>query len=331
MLLCSYIFDNDEVGRRFVGALAEAQARGVSVRVLVDAIGECYSWPRISRELRRAELPSRRFLPPRFVPPFGYVNLRTHRKLLIVDGAIGFCGGLNIGDRHVTDASGYRPVDDAHFRMEGPVVTDLRTLFSDDWRFAAGEDLPRVPVCAVAGDMLCRVVPGGPNEDMDKLLFILHGALASARRYVYIMTPYFLPERDLVAALQTTALRGVDVRVVVPYRSNLRYVDWAMQHMLPTLLRSGVRVFRRRKFSHAKLLTVDGRYSLVGSANLDPRSLRLNFEVGVEIFDEGFARELELLMEQEMAAPEDTVASLFARGRTRRLRDACMALFTPYL
>ena len=331
VLLSTYIFDNDTVGREFVQALARAKARGVEVRVLVDAIGELYSWPRISRELARAGVEHRRFLPPRWLPPFGYVNLRTHRKLLIVDRDMAFCGGMNIGLRHGSPGNAVRQVDDMHFCLRGPVAVDLQRVFLDDWRFAAREQLPLLDGGTSAGGMLCRAVADGPNEDLDKLLFIIHGAIASARESVLIMTPYFLPERDLIMALQTAALRGVEVAVVVPERSNLPYVDWAMQHLLPALVSRGVRVFRREPFSHAKLLTVDGRYALIGSANLDPRSLRLNFEVGVEVFDESFARSMEVVIRADMVGREETLSSLRARGRLRRLRDAAMALFTPYL
>lgn len=330
-MLCSYIFDNDATGKAFVAALEAAVRRGVEVRVLVDAIGELYSWPRISRALKAAGIPHRRFLPPRWFPPFGYVNLRTHRKLLIVDGTTGFCGGMNIGDRHATMESGDREADDIHFRLAGPVVDDLEWLFLDDWRFASGEVLEPLPVGAVEGDVLCRLVSDGPNEDLDRLLFINHGAIDSTRESILIMTPYFLPERDLIVALQTAALRGVEVKIVVPHRSNLPYVDWAMQHWLPQLLAQGVQVFRRPLFSHAKLLVVDSRYALIGSANLDPRSLRLNFEVGVEIFDTTVAEALETVIRSETTTGEVSIPALMSRGRLRRLRDATVALFTPYL
>jgi cardiolipin synthase A/B len=331
VLLCSYIFDNDAIGQQFVTALKSARDRGLEVRVLVDAVGELYSWPRITRALRRAGIIYRRFLPPRWVPPFGYVNLRTHRKLLIVDGEMAFCGGMNIGERHIADPAGVRAVDDVHFLLEGPVVIDLEWLFLDDWRFASGETLKPGEPASVAGSMVCRVIPDGPNEDLDKLLFILHGAIAHARESVLIMTPYFLPERDLIVALQTAALRGVEVKIVVPARSNLPYVDWAMQHLLPQLLARGVRVFRRETFSHAKLFVVDGRYALIGSANIDPRSLRLNFEVGVEVFDATFAAAIEAVIRADTVHREETVGALLERGRLRRLRDAAMSLFTPYL
>jgi cardiolipin synthase len=329
--LASYIFSNDHIGKRFVQTLAQAQKRGVTVRVLVDAIGEWYSLPRIKREMARAAIPYRRFLPPRWFPPFGYVNLRTHRKLLIVDGAIGFTGGMNIGERHVMDRFGRRSADDVHFELRGPVVTELTRVFVDDWQFACDEVLnPEVAPEAPEGAHWCRVVPDGPNEDMDKLASVLQGAIANAERTVSIMTPYFLPERDLLVGLQTAALRGVDVRVVIPRRSNLPYVDWATRHVLPELARKGVRIFSREPFSHAKLFAADDAYALIGTANLDPRSLRLNFELGVEVFDAEFATQIRHMV----CASGDlqvTSEALSQRSLPARLRDATAALFTPYL
>ncbi len=238
---------------------------------------------------------------------------------------------MNIGDRHITLLGGQRDVDDIHFRVTGPVVSDLEWLFLDDWRFSSGEVLPPSTPAQTRGGVLCRVVPDGPNEDLDKLLFIIHGAIDHARESVLIMTPYFLPERDLIVALQTATLRGVEVKIVVPKRSNLPYVEWAMQHMLPQLISRGVRIYRREVFSHAKLLVVDGRYALIGSANIDPRSLRLNFEVGVEIFDTSFALSIEAVIRSETVQGEDNIPALMSRGRLRRLRDATLSLFTPYL
>ncbi len=329
--LASYIFSNDHIGQRFVQALKEAQDRGVEVRVLVDAIGEWYSLPRIKRQMAKARLPYRRFLPPRWFPPFGYVNLRTHRKLLLVDGRVGFTGGMNIGARHIMDNLGRRHADDVHFELRGPVVADLVQVFCDDWRFAAGERLPRSDAAAaIEGGAHCRVIPDGPNEDVDKLASVLQGAIANAERSVSIMTPYFLPERDLLVGLQTAALRGVDVRVVIPARSNLPYVDWATQHVLSELTSKGVRVFRRSPFSHAKLFAADDRYALIGTANLDPRSLRLNFELGVEVFDQGLAKTLAQMV-RDSGDEEITSERLMRRSFPARLRDAAFALLTPYL
>jgi cardiolipin synthase len=164
--LSTYIFETDPVGRDFIAALAAARARGVQVRVLVDGIGEWYSWPHAVRLLRRSAVPAARFLPPRLAPPVLSLNLRNHRKLLIVDGDTGFAGGMNIGGREVGKAH-HRRMADLHFRLRGPVVTQLAECFAADWLFATGESLQLPSSSAEVGESTCRVITEGPDEDYD--------------------------------------------------------------------------------------------------------------------------------------------------------------------
>jgi cardiolipin synthase len=286
--LATYIFQTDVVGKQFVDALTAATRRGVHVRVLVDGIGEWYDWPHVVPLLRRAGVPTGRFLPPRLIPPNLSLNCRNHRKILVVDGLVAYTGGMNLGGREVGGSTGRR-MSDIHFRLQGPVVAQLGEVFAADWLFATGETLPVAPVPQSGGHSVCRVVTGGPDGDVDKLLLILLSALASAERHVQIMTPYFIPPLELVAALEATALRGVDVSIVLPLRSNLRYIDWATLHWIPALVQRGVRVhLQPPPFSHAKLFVVDGHYAHIGSVNVDTRSLRLNFEIAVEVYDGDF-------------------------------------------
>jgi cardiolipin synthase A/B len=330
--LSTYIFETDPVGEDFIAGLAGAVARGVQVRVLVDGIGEWYSRPRAVRRLRRAGVRAARFLPPRLLPPALSLNLRNHRKLLIVDGESGFAGGMNIGGREVGKAH-HRRMADLHFRLRGPVVSQLAGCFAADWLFATGESLEPPARAPRAGESLCRVITEGPDEDNDKLLFVILGAISVAHRQVLIMTPYFIPPPELTAALQTAALRGVEVCLVLPARSNLRYVDWATRRWLPALLERGVQVFLQPPpFSHTKLMVIDGSYAQIGSANLDPRSLRLNFEVAVEVYDPAVCAELAAYI---MSA-RDHAARTSARDSSRqsiggRVRDSLCWLFSPYL
>jgi cardiolipin synthase A/B len=330
--LSTYIFQSDPVGRQFVQALAAANRRGVQVRVLIDGVGEWYSWPHVVPMLRRAGVSARRFLPPRLLPPSFSLNCRNHRKILVVDGVLAFMGGMNLGGREVSGTSG-SGMSDLHFALRGPVVTQLAQTFAEDWAFAAGERLSAPPPQPASGPSISRVITGGPDQDLDKLLLVILGALSSARRCVQIMTPYFIPPQELVAALQTAALRGVQVSVVLPERSNLRYVDWATLHWLPALVARGVRVhLRRQAFSHAKLFVVDGSYAHIGSVNVDTRSLRLNFEVAVEVYDPIFCGELEAFIRRhEQDTPALTVDTVPDFGPLRRVRNALCWLVSPYL
>jgi len=330
--LATYIFQTDAVGGEFIDALGAAVQRGVSVRVLVDGIGEWYDWPHVVPRLRRKGVPTARFLPPRLLPPNLSLNCRNHRKILVADGRIAFIGGMNLGGREVGGGTGRR-MTDIHFRLLGPVVAQLAEAFAEDWGFATHERLPTPAAPGSAGQSVCRVITGGPDEDVDKILLILLSALASAERHVQIMTPYFIPPLELVAALEATALRGVDVSVVLPRRSNLRYIDWATLHWIPALVARGVRVhLQEPPFSHAKLVVVDGRYAHIGSVNVDTRSLRLNFEIAVEVYDERFCAELSAsIAERERASPPLTVQETRSVPVLPRVRNALCWLVSPYL
>ncbi len=331
--LSTYIFETDEVGREFIAALAAAAARGAQVHVLVDGIGEWYSWPHAVRLLRHAGVRAARFLPPRLAMPMFSLNLRNHRKLLIVDGQTGFVGGMNIGGREVGKAH-QRRMADLHFRLVGPAVSQLAECFAADWQFAARETLAAPPVAQTSmGDCICRVITEGPDEDSDKLLFVILGAIAVAHRQVLIMTPYFIPPPELTAALQTAAMRGVEVCLVLPARSNLRYVDWATRRWLPPLLERGVQVYLQPPpFSHTKLLVIDGSYAQIGSANIDPRSLRLNFEIAVEVYDGGVCAQLaSYILSARDHAARMAAEQLPATPLAGRLRDSLFWLLSPYL
>ncbi|MFZ5653207.1 MAG: phospholipase D-like domain-containing protein [Pseudomonadota bacterium] len=333
--LATYIFENNALGHEFVAALADARRRGVRVRVLIDGLGEWYS-PGIGRRLRRQGVEVLHFNPLRLLPPNLNINLRNHRKLLLVDGRQAFTGGINIGDRHLLDPPRIRnPVADLHFEVRGPVVADLQAVFADTWCQAGGIDQPEVPpaVPEPAGGSHCRVIADGPDEHLDQLALLLQAATGAARRSLRIMTPYFLPSRELIAGLQSAALRGVAVRVLLPGRNNLAYVHWATRHLLPELIQRGVEVrYQPPPFHHGKLVVVDDCYLLLGSANLDPRSLRLNYELGVEVFDPDFAAALGRGFDARFAASAPvSLAALQGASLAVRTRDALCWLASPYL
>ena len=333
--LQTYIFDADPVGAQFADALARAKARGVEVRVLIDHVGSRYSRPSMVGRLQQLGVPAAAFLPTHLAF-FRYGNLRNHRKFLVVDGRTGFTGGMNIREGHVLARNARSPVQCLHFRLRGPIVEDLQANFAMDWAFTTGERLSGeqwFPPVERAGHVIARGVPDGPDEDLDKVLEIILGALSAATRRVRIVTPYFLPEDVVQRALEITALRGVEVDVVLPSKSNIPVVDWAMTHALPFLLRKGIRVYRTPPpFDHTKILIVDDAWCLIGSSNWDARSFRLNFEYNVECYDEPLAEQLNALVDEKIAGAEPLVAErLHGRHMAIRLRDGLARLATPYL
>ncbi|MEE4305128.1 MAG: phospholipase D-like domain-containing protein [Wenzhouxiangella sp.] len=333
--LTTYILDQDETGQDFCRALAAAVARGVDVRVLIDGVGEWYSRPRAGHRLRKAGVRTARFLPPGLLPPSLSINLRNHHKILVVDDRVGFTGGMNISDRHCVDKPGKaRPTADVHFRLRGPVVGQLALEFYRTWEFATGEIVRYRPTVETGHDeVICRTLTDGPDEDLDRMTMLLSAAIASARHSIRIMTPYFLPPRELIGALQAAAVRGIDVHVVLPAKSNLRFVDWATRNMLWEMLFRGVRVsLQPAPFNHGKLFVVDDFYSLVGSANWDPRSLRLNFELQVEAYDATLAGHLSERIDAAAAAGRELrLDEVDGRSLPARLRDSACWLFSPYL
>lgn len=333
--LTTYIFETNKVGKRFIKALGAAAERGVDVRVLLDGFGEYYAWPRRrpGRRLRRRGVRVGRFLAPRLLPPSLRLNLRNHRKILVVDGEQAFTGGMNIGDRHFV-SSGRHRVEDMHFALLGPVVRQIEEVFLGDWAFVTGQETELSNnFDANAGSALCRAVEDGPTEDADRLATLMVAAVASARHRVLIMTPYFLPSRELIGALQAAALRGRDVSIVLPGRNNLPYVHWASQHGLAELLVRGVKIYYRPPpFAHTKLFVIDDLYSIVGSANIDPRSLRLNFELAVEIFDKPVVTQLaEHVTDVIGRSRRYTEKDFQQRGFLRNVRDSLAWLLSPYL
>jgi cardiolipin synthase len=334
--LSTYVFNHDPAGEMFVAALARAVRRGVEVRVLIDAVGARYSRPPIAGTLRQRGIQVARFL--RTVLPWRmqYMNMRNHRKLLVTDGQVGFTGGMNISKGNFVRTSTGAPIQDVHFCVTGPVVAHMLGVFAEDWASTAGEVLAGegwFPSLDPVGRVLSRGLSDGPDIDIDKLPLVLMGALSCARESIRIVTPYFLPDESMITALNVAALRGVDVCIVLPEVNNLPPVAWAATAQLPLMLERGCRFFLSPgPFDHSKLLIVDEVWSLVGSANWDPRSFRLNFEFNLECYDRDLAGSLARLADDKAARGRPvTLADVARRGFPTQLRDGIARLASPYL
>lgn len=340
VLLETYIFDNDAVGQMFVESLGRAVKRGVTVRVLIDAVGVRYSVPSILKQLEDADVTTDLFngnivmglrLP--------YANLRTHRKILIVDGAVAFTGGMNIRKGFSDEFAGSDSSRDTHFEVTGQVVADLFSVAAEDWRFAGNEAMTDAvwqveKLTPLLGQpMLVRAVATGPDASNETNHKLLMGAFSVARKSIRIMSPYFLPDRELISALTTAGRRGVEIDIVVPAVNNLFLVDRAMTAQFDQVLKHYCRVWRHEgAFDHSKLMAIDGVWAYVGSSNLDARSLRLNFEIDMEVLDADFAAEIETRIGSAIASAQPvTLETLKARPFIIRVFDRLLWLGSPYL
>jgi cardiolipin synthase len=337
--LTTYIFYDDPTGRRFVEALGRAVGRGVEVRVLIDDVGARYGWPRRSTivdPLLTAGVKVDTFIPTFAPARMTYFNMRNHRKILVADGEVAFTGGMNIDSTFLRgDGDGPRH-SDLHFRVRGPVVGDLQRVFIDDWEFTTGERLGGdawLPTPGRVGATPARCVPDGPDELTDRILMCILGAISCARSSIAIVTPYFLPDEPLLSALDVAALRGVEVDIVLPEKTNVKLVQWATVPFLERVMEGGCRAWASPPpFDHTKLMIVDHAWTFLGSANLDPRSLRLNFEVNLECYGREVAEKAERIFQskKQAARPVD-LAGLRRRSLPVRLRDNVARLFSPYL
>lgn len=334
--LASYIFDWDDVGHQFADALEQAARRGVRVHALIDGIGALGNASRMGRRLLRAGVELSSFFPLRF--PFGRfrLNLRNHRKLLVVDGRLGFTGGMNISQRHMITSNHARPCHDLHFELSGPVVAELQHTFVDDWAMVTHRVLQGpgyFPDLDATGPALCRGIPSGPDADFEIIHSIVLAAFHAAQRSVRIATPYFVPGSSLVAAMVMAALRGVKVTLLLPSKLDLPFMRWVADAYLWQLLVRGIEVYRHPPpFVHTKLMVVDDRWVLLGSANLDPRSFRLNFEFNVEAYDPELARSLVGWYDETIRRSDQvSLAEVDSRPLPQRLRDGLVKMFSPHL
>jgi cardiolipin synthase len=334
--MASYIFRNDVAGREFAQALIWAVERGVEVRVLLDGVGSGYFHSGVFHYMRRHGVKVESFLHTWLPWRMPFLNMRNHRKLLVVDGAIAFLGGINVGAENSERVSGPNRITDVHFRVEGPVARVVMDAFARDWTFTTEEALDDEvwwPRLEPKGDVFARGVRSGPDADLYKTELILGAAINLARKRIRIVTPYFLPDARLQFAIQEAGLRGVEVEIVLPQKSDQRLMDWAMRGQL--------RFFRHIKacfivspppFDHSKLCTVDGEWSLVGSSNWDTRSFRLNFEFDLEIVDRELTARLDRLIDDKISRGKRISPEMFAREPIYlRLRNAAARLLMPYL
>ena len=332
-----YIWQADETGRHFVDLLIEKAREGVECRLLLDSVG-CWRFPwRMRRALEHAGVKVSFFLPMLpFMNKRWSLNLRNHRKIAVIDGRTAFLGSQNIGDEYRGRRKKFSPWYDGHLSIRGPAVLFVQQVFAEDWLFATYERLTDeryFPEPAVVGGSIVQLVPTGPEQESEALTHLIYAAVASARHSVRIETPYFVPGAAVRAALKHAAFRGVRVELVLPTRSDQPLVLWAGRSFYAELIRAGVHVYEfDQGVLHSKLMSIDDRWCMVGSANMDVRSFRLNFELTAMIYDERLTQEVTAAIEGHLKTSRQiTLAGVTTRSFPRQMREGVARLFAPLL
>lgn len=339
--LLFYIYRDDYVGRAVSDALIRAAARGVTCRVLVDAVGARPIARRLAPEMIKHGVRVVFALPANVIRRrFARIDVRNHRKIVVIDGKLGYTGSQNI----VEPTYGHRRAGEWHdvmARIRGPAVAHLQQIFAEDWFYetdetlAADEDAERryFPPMEIAGETTLQVIPTGPDRPTENFSYLMVEAIHLARRRVVLTSPYFVPDEALFLALKLAALRGLDVRIILPKKSDHPVVHAAAMFYCRELFNSGVRIFRYRDgLLHAKTLTTDQRYGFFGTANFDIRSFHLNFEVNVQTFDTPLIRQLIALQDDYMGRSDEMTALVWQRRpRWKYLAEECAKLLSPLL
>jgi len=337
----TFIFQRDELGLRVLDALTHKARQGVEVRLLYDAMGSYRLSQRFLRPLHAAGGKTSVFLPINPIRRRFQINMRNHRKITVVDGSVGFIGGLNIGDEYLGKNAKFGYWRDTHLRLRGPAVCDLQRVFCEDWDFAADERLSDSEgsdglyfrAKSAGGPYAVQVLDSGPDEDWRTIREVTFAAILKAKERVWIATPYFVPDVGLLDALRIAVYSGVDVRLVCQLFPDKWVPQYAARYYWADVLRAGVQVYQYAKgMMHAKVMLIDDEIASVGTANLDNRSMHLNFEVNCLIYTADAVRRLEASFHRDFADSVQLDYRVYAnRPFAGRLLENACRLLSPIL
>ena len=338
--LQSFIIGHRGIGQEIMDALAAKAAEGVEIRLLYDRFGStgAHWFGLFNKYSNRPNVHIAGWTQANLLKRQFQINLRNHRKVLVVDGTKAFFGGINLHDIN-TSAHKKGPLRDYHFEVEGPLVQELQYSFLRDWYFIT-EEAPETlltetyfPPAERAGELTARLINSGPSTEKEVAVETLFTAITLAKEQILAVTPYFVPPVGILRALSSAALRGLDVRLIVPQKNNHRTAGLASRALYEDLLTAGVKIFERRPpFLHAKALVIDGEFSLVGTANLDERSLNLNYESSVAVYSEEFADAMKNIIHEDITLSDEILLSEWrTRPAPRRLLENLAALLSPVL
>ncbi len=331
-----YILALDGIGKELVALLKEKARQGVEVRVIVDDVGSWNLKNRFFRSLRKEGIEIYSFLQVRFPSFTSKVNYRNHRKIVIIDGLMAYMGGINVADRYIHGTKKLGYWRDTHIKIEGEAVSSLQAIFLVDWYFVSQKEIcdakyfPVVPPC---GNKVIQISSSGPDSDWPAIMMGFVKLISTAKNYVYIATPYFMPNESVVMALKIAAMGGVDVSILIPDRSDAIFTKYSSRSYIREMLTAGVKVYMYQKgFVHSKVIVSDDVVSSIGSTNMDFRSFEQNFEVTSFIYDTSFAKEVKASFDEDFSNSKFVLLKEWRkRPLKQKILESFARVFSPLL
>jgi cardiolipin synthase len=330
-----YIISSDSITEKIFDSLITARKRGVEVRILYDSLGSLSLKRLFFRKLRKAGIQISGFLPFSLLPQRINLNFRNHRKIIVVDGETAFTGGTNLGREYLGNPGDHQ-WRDFSIQLWGPVCLQLEEVFREDWKFTTSEDLSDskyFPSPQKSGSARIQVIDSGPDTFFRSLHRAIFWGITSATKQVSMMTPYFIPDSSLLTALEVAALRGIDLKLVLPQKNDQKLVRMASRSYYSELLKSGVKIYEfEPKILHAKLITIDDNFTLIGSGNMDIRSFRLNFEITLLIQDQEVTYQAQQLFNNDLEKSVNISSGNFSkRGLLAEMVENGCRILAPIL
>ncbi|MDB8789803.1 cardiolipin synthase [Romboutsia sp. 1001216sp1] len=333
-----FIIKDSEIGRELKDLLIKKSNEGVKIRILYDDVGCWRFWfyRKFFNEMKENGIEIVAFLPAKFPLTGGKLNYRNHRKIAIIDGKIGYTGGLNIGDEYMGKNKKFGYWRDTHIKIEGTSVYMLQMIFLTDWYYTTKEIITEdkyFPSPQRCGNSMVQIIASGPDSDWESIRYAYFSAICQAKKSIYIETPYFIPDESILIALKSAALSGVDVRIVFPKIADHKIVNNASYSYFDDILKSGGKVYLYTKgFIHSKIMTIDDKIASTGSANMDLRSFMLNFEINAFIYDKKIVERMNKDFFEDLNSSEELTLDEFSKRKLgKKVRESIARLFSPIL
>ncbi|MBE6052895.1 MAG: cardiolipin synthase [Clostridium sartagoforme] len=332
-----YIFRMDALGKTIIHELEKKVSEGVEVRLLVDGMGSKSLRGKDIQYIKSFGIKFNLFFPGIFPYINIRLNFRNHRKIVVIDGKVGYVGGFNVGDEYINKGKQFNYWRDTHIRIQGEAVNELNKRFILDWDYASEGELKSYDEYFLSqeeyGDIGMQIISSGPDHKEEFIKNAYMKIINNAKKNVYIQTPYLVPDEPIKEALRIAALSGVDVRIMVPGKPDHFFMEWILSANMGELIESGVKIYKYEKgFIHSKTIVSDGKVSSIGTANLDIRSFQLNFEINAVIFDSEFTKKQEEIFKKDIKDSRlVTYDEYNSRGRAIRIKEALIRLIAPIL